>query len=488
MVRHRKRLFCSTLMALVFIFTTCFLQVGDVSAEQPFQESTPDQHSIRAAVDYSPPVITLWYGDSNHNQIFGTPGISQRWLNILGNVSDPESKISSLSYKLNKGNSVALNIGPDDRRLYYPGDFNIDLDQSAASLVNGTNTVTITAINSAGLAATAQVTVLYNNNQVWPQSYGIDWASVTSDTLQKNVQIVDGKWALTPDGLRIQEIGYDRIIAIGDITWQDYEITVPITIHSIDQSIIGVSPSTGPGLGINLRWTGHSDDPVNCGQPHCGWLPVGASNWVSWDLVNSTLVSKIKIAIDPINNGPNPVIYTPQINAGVTYWFKARVVTNSFGYLYQLKVWGDGSIEPTGWLLEKQTVINSYPSPDYPAQGSLILVAHHVDATIGDISVFPADVTTYTITTGSVSGEIPGTEGGTVSRYPDQSSYASGSSVTFTANPAPGWKFNSWGGDLSGSASQQSLKITRSIQAIAYFKKTSGTPDPIYIFIPSVTK
>lgn len=71
------------------------------------------------------PVVDIWYGDS---QDFGLPGMPQRFVDILGNVSNPDG-VSSLVYKLNGGASTTLSIGPDSRRLESTGDFCIDISR-----------------------------------------------------------------------------------------------------------------------------------------------------------------------------------------------------------------------------------------------------------------------------------------------------------------------------------------------------------------------
>ena len=48
------------------------------------------------------PEIEIWYGD---NQKFGHLGNPQKWINILGNVSDQDG-IKSLHYSLNNGSEV----------------------------------------------------------------------------------------------------------------------------------------------------------------------------------------------------------------------------------------------------------------------------------------------------------------------------------------------------------------------------------------------
>jgi photosystem II stability/assembly factor-like uncharacterized protein len=49
--------------------------------------------------------------------------------------------------------------------------------------------------------------------------------------------------------------------------------------------------------------------------------------------------------------------------------------------------------------------------------------------------------------------------GGSVSKTPDQSSYAVGSTVTLTAKPADGYSFTGWSGDLSGETNPVTVKV-----------------------------
>ena len=63
--------------------------------------------------DPSLPIIDVWYGTE---QQFGQVGIPQQWVNILGNVTDPDG-IDTLTYSLNGGSESALSIGPDTCRL-----------------------------------------------------------------------------------------------------------------------------------------------------------------------------------------------------------------------------------------------------------------------------------------------------------------------------------------------------------------------------------
>jgi regulation of enolase protein 1 (concanavalin A-like superfamily)/chitodextrinase len=318
------------------------------------------------------PVVDIWYGS---DQLFGDIGNPQQWINVLGNVSDPEG-VASLSYSLNGGPESLLSIGPDMRRLASEGDFNVEI--AYADLLSGPNQVVITATDELDSTTVETVTVEYVSGNVWPLPYSIDWSSVI--TLSDAAQVVDGLWALEPDGIRPDILGYDRIIAMGDVdvSWHDYEITVPITVHSIDAAGFNW-PSVAPGFGMVMRWKGHTNSPVFCLQPHCGWRPSGATTWYGWDNPSDpelTLQGNNDVLLDT-----DPSV---ELSFDTCYNFKMRVETvPGVGGFYRAKVWEDGQTEPSVWNLEGQEDLGD------PQEGSLLLVAHHVDATFGDVTVVP---------------------------------------------------------------------------------------------------
>jgi len=290
----------------------------------------------------------------------------QRQIDILGNVSDSDG-IASLAYSLNGGPELLLSIGPDDRRLDEEGDFVVDLFD--ADLNQDTNTVIITATDTLSNQETSMVTVNYERDNFWPHDYNIDWSAVSS--IQEVAQVVDGKWSYSSDGVRTQQLGYDRLIAIGDMSWTDYEVKVPITIHAVEAP----GPNSGyPAVGLLLRWTGHTDDPITCTQPKCGWQPFGAIPWYSWvpDAEGERLriYSNDQIILADDTSGKT-------LSLGEKYYFKARVERLN----YKLKVWKYGDPEPQTWDLEGDGFA------DDPQYGSILLLANHVDATFGDVTV-----------------------------------------------------------------------------------------------------
>jgi len=62
--------------------------------------------------------------------------------------------------------------------------------------------------------------------------------------------------------------------------------------------------------------------------------------------------------------------------------------------------------------------------------------------------------------------------GGTVSRSPDQSSYAPGTSVTLTATPSGSYEFAGWSGDASGTANPVTVVVNGNLAVTANFTVT----------------
>ncbi|MCK5571900.1 MAG: hypothetical protein KAJ12_04035, partial [Bacteroidetes bacterium] len=325
------------------------------------------------------PVISIWYGKV---QTFRKIGVPQRYANILGNVSDPDG-IASLQYTLNGGAPVSMTVGPDGIRLAAQGDFNADLAFAQMNPLPGTNTVIITATDSLANVTSDTVTVQFTSGTQWPVPYSVSWVNATS--LSDSGQVVDGLWALDAFGVHSVQTGYDRVIAIGDTTWGDVEVTVPIRINSIDSA--GFNPTNGPpSVGFLMRWTGHTDDPFPGRQPLSGFNPFGAIGYYSFhDDGNGP-------RLEMYGNGGVRVtedLSGKTLQLGVAYYFKMKVQTIPSGPYYSFKVWPVGQQEPVAWDLNYQATQTD------PLRGSLLLVGHFVDASFGTVTVTltQADVT-----------------------------------------------------------------------------------------------
>jgi hypothetical protein len=316
--------------------------------------------------------ITFWYGQ---NQSFGHVGQPQRQVNLLGNVHSIHG-VESLSYVLNGGPELPLSIGPDLRRLYHPGDFNVELFYE--DLPAGPNQCVVTALDSNGNSIERALNFTVTHTAIWPLPHAIDWS--TAPSIQSVAQVVDGKWQIEADGVRIIEQGYDRLIALGDITWTNYEVTVPITIHAIDPNGY-LPPSHTPGFGLILRWEGHTDFLEPGSQPMTGYWPLGCAAEYVFHLDQCGYRLQLY---------GNPFVLRDQDNTceqlafNVTYLWKVRVETQGNGeHFYGFKVWEQGTPEPPDWELSMTEAVNQ------PDNGCLLLFSHHVDVTYGNVQVVP---------------------------------------------------------------------------------------------------
>jgi len=332
-----------------------------------FGTVTSDQAVLNVHEYITSPQIDLWYGNY---QSFGDIGVPQKWINILGNVH-ASSGIASLSYTLNGGSTQPLSTGPDGLRLQSSGDFNVEINVTDL-LCDSDNLVVIRATDHAGNTTNEEVIVNYSCNNIWPKTYSINWDSVTN--IQDPVQVVDGLWIKEPNSIRPSIIGYDRIVAMGDITWDDYEMTVPITINTpMDSSVI-----YGPNVGIIMRWQGHYD--VDGKQPRNGWWPLGALGVYIWvPQLNDYRLRIIGNNMYLIANDDS----AKSLEVGVPYMFKMRAETIGSNTLYSLKVWEQAEDEPSEWT------ISGYGVPGELKHGSIMLASYYVDASFGDVTIIP---------------------------------------------------------------------------------------------------
>ena len=324
-----------------------------------------------------PPIfIDIWYGNQ---QNFGNPGLPQKWINILGNVC-AENGIKTLQYQLNDSPPANLTIGSDLHRLAAPGDFNIDID--VKSCQESENILWITAIDSSGNTSKKRIVFSLEKNQTWSLPYVIKWAEV--DNLQDVVQVIDGHWEITSQGLHNLDTYYDRVVAIGDKSWENYEVSTSVTFHSFTPPEEGPPTYNVSHAAIAMRWEGHDRDDL---QPHRKWYPLGAT-------AEFRLTKGLDSCRWRIFDGPKPHssdFHTEQpledyraIQLNRKYGMKHRVKTvGNDSTLYQVKLWPLDEPEPEEWDFEGIEVEENYPS------GSALLIAHNTSVTFGDVTVRP---------------------------------------------------------------------------------------------------
>ncbi len=397
----------------------------------------------------SPPTIDVWYGPE---QNFGQVGRPQRWVNILGNISSLQT-LTSVTYRLNGGTAQPLKLG-SDRRLDEPGDFNIEI---AYSDLQANNTIMIMATDAAGESSSETVTVNRAALQAWPLPYSIQWNS--GQPLQNLVQVVDGLWQIQGNTVRTAEPGYDRMLAVGDIgaTWKDYEVTAEVTVHNIDEPGFNTQ-GNGAGIGFISRWRGHYqiEDEI----PRQGWRQLGALAWYRWTTSNTE-------GIELRGNGGAGIDTNSdkKVEFGKTYLFKLSSLSTNPGSpsYYRFKIWEKGKPEPVFWDAE------GFGKAGELESGSVLLLAHNVNASFGPVSVTPLAGQSYTITRAPSSN-------GTIKLSPEQASYTYAQRVGIQAVGNVGYKFAGWGGDLSGTQNPVVVNVTQNMNISATFEPA---PPPV---------
>lgn len=434
------------------------LSRGSVVENVVFADSVSSANIERAAARNAAQATTddiaVWYG---LNQRFGQIGEPQLQVNVLGQIITPTGAISA-AYTLNGGPSRLLGLGPDTRRLAQENDFNVELLYS--ELTTGTNTIVVTATDHLTTTSIQTVTVNYSPGNVWPERYTTDWST---GTIQDSAQVIDGHWSTAGGILRPLVLDYDRLVGIGDIVWQDYEVTVPVTIHAIDADGFR-KPSSGPGIGFLLRWQGHYQQLDE--QPTNGWKNFGAIGWYRWgeDANKNIIAGQQMLAFEGKEVATNPT-KTPSFE--VPYMMKMSVHSspneNRPSY-YRFKTWPANQKEPVQWDMETFGRIGE------PKTGSMAVVAHHVDASFGNVTIRPLSDITSTIATAT-------DDNGTILVTPSKDEYSYGDVVTFAATANEGFAFSEWGGDLQGSQNPLELLVTQDISLTASFV----VPEPAVI-------
>jgi hypothetical protein len=258
-------------------------------------------------------------------------------------------------------------------------------------MVTGINTIRIRAQDKSGGVTEQVVTVEKVSTGSYPLPVNINWSAVSNPA---NVgQYVDGQWGITEGGLQTLRTGYDRIFLIGQRTWKDFEVTVPVTILRVDPE---TSPISGPnGVGIILRFTGHiigghRDFPDE--QPKWGYQPFGAIGWLRFHHWNNGSGSAPSMEFYNGENDAAEGFGNYSINVGSTYIMKMRCVTlpdapdGRASTRYSYKIWRSGDAEPTAWSWEKVWT-GSYAL----RYGGAALLSHHVNVRFGNVSIVDLD-------------------------------------------------------------------------------------------------
>ncbi len=320
--------------------------------------------------------ITLWYGS---RQIFGVPGIPQRWVNVLGCVQGPATL---LTCRINDDPPQPLSLGPDGLRLREPGDFNAEIPVDR--LRPGDNAIRLEALDADGCSTHTDAVIHWRPGNTWPLPCAIDWPAHPCPgrpaAITDRVWIVDGRWRRDGGGIRPALAAYDRLVALGDMTWADYRVRVHAAIHGFEPNIKHPDRLRG-GLGILVRWTGHHHDAH---QPHREWRPNGAIAWyrTNWEhgstlrefnISDAVLEDRAKVSSPPCDLPPGQAVlldFSVRSRPGRTsvYHFTAAPAHHPDQPFCDLTAEGTEGEAPTG---------------------SILLIALHCDVTLGRIQVDP---------------------------------------------------------------------------------------------------
>ena len=328
------------------------------------------------------PEIVIWGGQ----EVSFDLGSSQRWLNIVGNVSD-EDGVTSLQYQLNDGPVLPASLGPNERRLVRPGDFNIDLPRAAFRV--GRNVVLIEATDSNGLETSAAIVVETLDQPAPELPVRVDWNELLGEA-PALVDFVDGYWEFDDEAtVPFEEAGYDRLLSLGSDEWSEYDVEVTVAVDDVrPQSAVGPW-SASPAFGVMLRWQGHNNGITPGSQPRQGVYagladeptPFGGFFLARWQPESRRFIPQLQ------NHRGLAVDFASGDDFEITDRFTVRFQVQSIvgGSLYRAKIWPAGTPEPSEWGLEHIAGDTDFE----PSKGTVLLIAHELSASFGDVTVSP---------------------------------------------------------------------------------------------------
>lgn len=328
------------------------------------------------------PLRVRFYGGTRPE--FGRSGLAQRWVNICGSVSGGSGALRAEA-RLNGGAPVPLSLGPDTCRLPGDGEFNAEL--ALADLRVGLNALEVRAEDSAGVRRSGMADFLFEPLAAPPPPV-LDLAAGECPTIYDFGQPVDGDWYLGEDGARCGGMGYDRLMAFGDLSWTDYELLAEVVVHGFHEEHPGYPEAMGPGVGFLNRWTGHREDG---NQPSVEWRPCGVLGWYRYGRDKADTVRDYRLCLsagDTSAPGLSGLLCEDasgfRIEPGVPHFFRMRVKGRAKGPArHSLKAWASGTPEPAAWNLEAAGLACENSG------GGILFVCHHADASLRSLQVRP---------------------------------------------------------------------------------------------------
>jgi hypothetical protein len=211
----------------------------------------------------------------------------------------------------------------------------------------------------------------------FPRHVHIDWSRVSR--LQEVCNVGDGKWGLTPKGVRILEPGYDRFLCVGNPGWRDYEAESAVLLHDISGTAY---------CGFLMRFVEHL--PLGDTQPKSGYLPLGGLCWFG---TKNAEPGQLR---PQLHHGMGHEINYPGVPVQTEEWqrIKARCETlrddgANNTTRYSFKTWRDGEPEPESWNFSTEVNDIQNGSSTGLRNGCLALISYRADVTFGKLTVRP---------------------------------------------------------------------------------------------------
>jgi hypothetical protein len=160
---------------------------------------------------------------------------------------------------------------------------------------------------------------------------------------------------------------------------------------------------------------------------------------------------------------------TKKLEFNQTYNFKLNIVSSGspdIAAFYRFKVWPANESEPVAWEIENRG------QKDEPRFGSVVLVAHHVDARFGPVTVQLDSVQPYPTVNVTIAGE----GAGSVAPTPPGPAFRFFEDVSLLAVPNLGSSFSHWQGAVTGTTNPVVIEnLIESVNVTAVFDESEET-------------
>jgi hypothetical protein len=186
------------------------------------------------------------------------------------------------------------------------------------------------------------------------------------------------------------------------------------------------------------------------------------SGWCSDSAHTINLNTAYQVTLYSSYNSSLPTHLYHQNWSKVNYILNHKIGTDwhqvQYAIVYLLN-FGNQGLNADGWAMVNNAI--TYGGSYIPNGGDIIAVIADAGVSV-QRTIFELTVPTYSLSI-SVNGN------GNIAKNPDQTLYTYAQAVQLTANPAEGWSFSQWSGDLSGSTNPTTIIMTGNKAVTATF-------------------